>query len=354
VQGYVGVTDQRWYEFLAARPGITEVNFWRPKDQRNFRALSGGEPFFFKTHSPQNRIVGGGIFAAFELLPVSMAWDIYREANGVSTLEEMRALITRYRDEPIRPGEDPVIGCILVRDATFFSEPDIMVPPPGFASSIMQGKGYELASGPDVSYFTELLARVLCVEVDDSEPWHRPGPLFGDPRLIRQRLGQRAFQAVVLKAYHSRCAITGTKIWPALQAAHIRPVTQGGEHRLDNGLLLRSDVHTMFDRGYLAVDVGYRLRVSPRLRDEFGNGEQFYAQAGEVIALPDRKADRPQRDFLEWHLDEVFKASLSAPSMGSRYRYARGEIWRLKRASLAIAKNLLGGYAKLEKSVQSG
>jgi len=190
VQGYVGVTDQRWYEFLAARPGITEVNFWRPKDQRNFRALSGGEPFFFKTHSPQNRIVGGGIFAAFELLPVSMAWDIYREANGVSTLEEMRALITRYRDEPIRPGEDPVIGCILVRDVTFFSEPDIMVPPPGFASSIMQGKGYELASGPDVSYFTELLARVLRVEVDDSEPWHRPGPLFGDPRLIRQRLGR--------------------------------------------------------------------------------------------------------------------------------------------------------------------
>jgi len=65
----------------------------------------------------------------------------------------------------------------------------------------------------------------------------------------------------------------------------------------------------MFDRGYLAVDPGYRLRVSPRLRDEFGNGEQFYEQCGEVIAVPDRKVDRPQRAFLEWHLDEVFKAS---------------------------------------------
>ena len=79
-----------------------------------------------------------------------------------------------------------------------------------------------------------------------------------------------------------------------LQAAHIRPVTEGGEHCLDNGLLLRSDVHTMFDRGYLAIDDNYRLLVSPRLRGEFGNGERFYAKAGEVM---------------QWHIDTVFKAS---------------------------------------------
>jgi putative restriction endonuclease len=65
----------------------------------------------------------------------------------------------------------------------------------------------------------------------------------------------------------------------------------------------------MFDRGYLAVDPGHRLVVSPRLRTDFGNGEQFYAKAGQVIALPDRKLDRPGREFLQWHLDEVFKAS---------------------------------------------
>jgi len=49
--------------------------------------------------------------------------------------------------------------------------------------------------------------------------------------------------------------------------------------------------------------------LSPRLRGEFGNGEQFYTQAGQVIALPARRIDRPHREFLEWHLDEVFKAS---------------------------------------------
>ncbi len=186
-----------------------------------------------------------------------------------------------------------------------------MAPPPGFAANIVQGKGYDLAERSAARYFGELLQLLIGapIELDLAEPWHRPGPVFGDPRLAPYRLGQQAFKAVVLDVYHRQCAITGTHIPPVLQAAHIRPVTNGGEHRLDNGLLLRSDVHTMFDRGYLGVDPGYRLVVSPRLREEFGNGEQFYAQAGQVIELPARRADRPHREFLEWHLDEVFRAS---------------------------------------------
>jgi putative restriction endonuclease len=73
-----------------------------------------------------------------------------------------------------------------------------------------------------------------------------------------------------------------------LQAADLRPATASGENRIDNGLPLRSDVHTVFDDGYLAVDPSYRLRLSLQLWDEFGNGEQLYAQAGEVIARRER------------------------------------------------------------------
>jgi putative restriction endonuclease len=69
-------------------------------------------------------------------------------------------------------------------------------------------------------------------------------------------------RAEILDSYYRRCAISGTHIPPVLQAAHIRPVTKGGEHRLDNGLLLRSDIHTLFDRGYLGVDPQHRLLVS--------------------------------------------------------------------------------------------
>jgi putative restriction endonuclease len=311
VRAYVGVTDGEWYRFLSARPTLQEVNFWQPSGSRGFHAVGPGEPFFFKTHYPHNRIVGGGFFSSPAQLHVSEAWELFREANGVESLEQMRARIGRYRRAPIGSGEDPVIGCLLIRDVRFFPPDTDMAPPPGFARNIVQGKSYDLAEPSVAPYFQELLNLLLglAIEIDLSQPWHRSGPVFGDPRLAPYRLGQQAFKAVVLNAYHRQCAITGTHIPPVLQAAHIRPVTSGGEHRLDNGLLLRSDVHTLFDRGYVGVDPNYRLVVSPRLRDDFGNGEQFYARQGQVIDMPDRRADRPQREFLEWHMDEVFKAS---------------------------------------------
>jgi putative restriction endonuclease len=223
----------------------------------------------------------------------------------------MRTRIGRYRRIPIGVAEDPVIGCLFVRDVRFFPADIAVDPPPDFARNIVQGKSYDLADQSVAAYFSDLLHLILgvVVEVDFSQPWHRPGPVFGDPRLAPYRLGQRSFQAVVIDAYHRRCAISGTHISPVLQAAHIRPLTAGGEHRLDNGLLLRSDIHTLFDRGYLGVDPKYRLQVSPWLREDFSNGDQFYASAGQVIGLPERRVDRPGSQFLEWHLDEVFKAS---------------------------------------------
>jgi putative restriction endonuclease len=310
VRGYVGVTDQEWYEFLSSRPDLTEVNFWRPKDQRRFGAIEPGEFFFFKLHAPDNRVVGGGIFVGWDLLPLSAAWEIYGEGNGANDYLTLRRKITSYAGDGDDPARDREIGCVLLRDVVFFPKGSLAAPPPEFAKGIMQGRAYDLDDPRYGTYFAELTARVLGtgIDVDIQWPLHT-GPMFSDPRLRRERLGQKGFQAAILTVYNRSCAITGTKIWPALQAAHIFPVNAGGEHRIDNGLLLRSDVHTMFDRGYLGVDPDYRLLVSPRLRDEFGNGEQFYAKAGQVIALPDRKTHQPRREYLEWHVDKVFKAS---------------------------------------------
>lgn len=311
MRAYVGVTDGEWYRQLAGQPAGGEVNFWRPAGARRFRALSPGEPFFFKSHHPHNRVIGGGFYSDFVPLRISEAWELFGQDNGARTLEEMRSRVGRYRKQALHPHEDPVIGCVLVRDARFFPADALAGPPPQFSPNVVQGKGYDLADPQWAPYFTDLLHRVLGapVHVDLAQPWRRDGPVYGDPRLAPQRLGQQAFQAVVLGAYDRRCAITRDKIRPVLQAAHIRPLPHGGEHRLDNGLLLRSDVHTLYDRGYLAIDTAHRLLVSPRLRDEFGNGEQFYSQAGQTITLPERRIDRPAQQFLQWHLDTVFQAS---------------------------------------------
>ena len=92
---------------------MTEVNFWQPSGGREFHVLAPGEPFFFKTHYPHNKVVGGGLFSDSARLRVSEAWEFFGEANGAASMEQMRARIGRYGRAPIDPGDDPVIGCLF-------------------------------------------------------------------------------------------------------------------------------------------------------------------------------------------------------------------------------------------------
>jgi putative restriction endonuclease len=124
---------------------------------------------------------------------------------------------------------------------------------------------------------------------------------------VLQRLGQGAFRILITDAYERRCAITREKALPVLDAAHIRPVADGGSHRLDNGLLLRSDVHTLFDRGYITVTPEHRVRVSRRLKADFDNGEDYYQLEGSPLWIPRSAEAQPRRDLLEWHAGTVFK-----------------------------------------------
>lgn len=309
---YVAVTDQRWYEFLAARPQLREANFWMPGGgPKAFGAVQPGEAFLFKTHHPHNRIVGGGFLADYRRLPLGTAWRELGEANGVGSEEAMRELIGRYRKVPLDSHEDPVIGCAMLRDTVFFrSSTDLRPTREEFPGNVVQGKSFVLGerSGSVVEEaFWRLLADAPGGMTEAELSFFDEGPTRGRPRLVTPRLGQRSFAAVVQGAY-GHCAVTGNKVLPTLQAAHILPVAEHGQHRIDNGLLLRADVHIMFDRGYLGVHPETKaLQVSPRLRETFGNGEEFYARAGTSIALPARVADHPNGAFLEWHLDAVFQ-----------------------------------------------
>ena len=310
----MAVTDGDWYRYLARR-GAAEVNFWLPSGGRRFCAVEPGSPFLFKSHYRDgNRIVGGGFLSGSVSLPMSQAWEFFGPDNGCSSLAEMRTRIGKY-DRNRTNEADPEIGCVMLRDVHFFPNGEQPEAPPDWSPSIVQGKGYDFASASG-SYVEQVLAALLASyrenPLDDGGPGVVTGEVFGRPALRAVRVGQTAFKALVQEAYGRRCAVTGDRIVPVLQAAHIRPVTREGVNQVDNGLLLRSDVHTLFDRGYLGVHPTERvLMVSPRLREEYGNGEEFYARARarEAVASPARRADRPNAEFLQWHADAVFLAS---------------------------------------------
>jgi len=134
---------------------------------------------------------------------------------------------------------------------------------------------------------------------------------YGEPVLVRPRMGQGHFKRAVAAAYDHRCAVTRSGTFPSLEAAHIRPFAEGGEHAVSNGLLLRTDVHRLYDRGYLSIDADLRLRVSPELREHGWNGIEFYRQEEErfVIPEPDDANLKPDRDALAWHFETKFRAA---------------------------------------------
>jgi putative restriction endonuclease len=304
----VGVTDSDWYSYLKSRSNNREVNFWRPYGGRPFKVLAPGEIFIFKTKYPQNKIVGGAIYQDFVSLNISRAWEILGEGNGVPSIDVLVDRLCAITGESFDDVGDREIGCVLLRDAWFLSDDELLPAPSSFSANIVQGKSYKYRGGDPVVDI--IVPRILAHEESGQSAIKNLGnlgPTHGNPRTIIPRLGQAGFKAVVQEAYGRRCAITDHKIIPTLQAAHILPVAEGGEHRVDNGILLRSDVHTLFDKGYIGVDHDYRILVSPRLRSEFGNGDELYARQGHTIKLPIKSLYQPSRDYLSWHLETVFR-----------------------------------------------
>jgi len=132
---------------------------------------------------------------------------------------------------------------------------------------------------------------------------------FGAEYLTRGRLGQGAFRVLVTDAYDRPCAVTGEKTLPVLEAAHIKPYALQGPNRVNNGILLRSDLHKLFDLGYMTVTPELTLEVSPKLKTEWQNGREYYAHHGQKLRVqPADLASQPSREFLSWHNENRFRA----------------------------------------------
>jgi putative restriction endonuclease len=301
MKAYVGVTDLDWFELLSRQPQLDEVNFWQPGGSRQFKTLSPGELFLFKLHSPRNYVVGGGVFAHSSLLPVSLAWSSFGISNGVLSLDEMRERTLRYRRSTPDRREDFTVGCIILTQPFFLPEDRWVPVPANWSPNIVQGRTYDLTEEPGATLLSSLQQALRSLRVHEAEP-----PRYGDPIAVRPRLGQGSFRVVVTDAYERRCAVTGERVLPVLEAAHVRPYSSGGAHRIDNGLLLRSDLHTLFDRGYVTVTPDLHLEVSTRIRDEFHNGREYYALHGRNVRPPSRPDQNLSPDNLRWHNDEVY------------------------------------------------
>jgi len=222
---WIGVTDKEWFDYLAS---ITpdEVNFWKPGGQ-GFGAIEIGAPFLFKLHSPNNKIVGGGYFIRSERLPLSLAWDAFGNKNGSENLSDLRTKINSLRKTS---EADPTIGCVILNHPFFFSEDQWIDVPSSFTKNIVTVKTYNINEPEGEKIWKEVMLRFSTIKTKGLVA--EPLAAYGKEYLIKGRIGQGAFAILVTSAYKRRCAISGEKALPVLQAAHIKPYSEEGPNRV--------------------------------------------------------------------------------------------------------------------------
>ncbi len=312
----VANTDRRWYDYLssiAIDGRLDEVNFWRPQSQLAVRAVSPGAPFFLRLKRPVNAIAGYGFFATWHLLSMREAWRVFEQKNGAATLGEFLERIASFRGEtvPTLSKSTRPLGCVVLSHVHFL--PSVRWIPwgdaEGWSRNIVVEKTVDLRTSPgdrlrmvlEHQYQTaeEFTDRFTLVECDTRTRLEVP---------TAQREGQGSFRVRLLGAYQSRCAITGERTVPVLDAAHIQRYLGPASNHVQNGLVLRSDLHDLFDDGYLTVTPQLVVEVSRRIREEYENGREYYRFHGSRLAVvPDRVAERPSAEALAWHAENVYR-----------------------------------------------
>jgi putative restriction endonuclease len=306
--GTVAITDEGWYRYLAAHSEVTELNFWTPSARRTFQAPPFS-PFFFKLRAPHNAICGFGYFAQFSRLPDWFAWESFTLGNGCASFDEMHARIsrirTRIRYDELKGSDE--IGCIQLVAPTFFPPDDWIPQPADWHPRVQTPMKYDLSTGEGRRIWEQCIARTRPALPFVTGPAAATRERYGDPRLVQPRLGQGTFRVAVLDAYGRACAVTGEHSLPALEAAHIRSYADDGPHEVRNGLLLRADLHRLFDTGYVTVTPALKLEVSAKLREDYQNGRSYYPLHGHDLQLPGLATHRPDPEFLRWHNGHKFR-----------------------------------------------
>ena len=106
--------------------------------------------------------------------------------------------------------------------------------------------------------------------------------------VIKRRLRDTKFRKKLMAAYEGRCAVSGTNVAAVLEASHITPYAISPSNKTTNGILLRADLHTLFDAALLKISKDYKIQVDPSLRDS-----EYWQFHQKTISLPRLDNDKP-------------------------------------------------------------
>lgn len=292
----ISPTDKNWFDFLKGSDLNSKVNFWTPTPW-NIKQLNSPDRLYFMLKSPIRRIGGFGEFVEYKNLTAIQAWNQFGFRNGRASRQKFIDSIQEYIDKnSAKFGGQPInintyeIGCIVLDNCEFWDD-NLFID----------------AANHNIDFATQV---VTIKYFDQYDPFRQAQDerdnfnLVNEPRNDRQgttniREGQSEFKGKILRAYNNQCCITGETIPELLEAAHIQEYRNRNSNHVQNGLLLRVDLHRLYDNRLIFIDRNFVIHVSNLVTS------QIYRQyQGRTISLPNLVTDRPSGEALELRRNE--------------------------------------------------
>ncbi|RDI05494.1 HNH endonuclease [Flavobacterium sp. AG291] len=295
----ISPTDKDWYNYLKQNQFNSYINFWTPTPW-NISRLKEGNRLYFMLKSPIRKIGGFGEFVEYKNMTAEAAWNEFGYRNGRESKADFLNGIQKYIDKNsdkygkrLLNSFSYQIGCIVLKNCQFWDEEYYKLPAEyniEFANQVVTIKYYEEYDSFLQSDFENDSFDLV------QEPRERK------KQLTNIRNGQGAFKGKILKAYRNACCVTGETIPELLEAAHIQQYKSKTSNHVQNGLLLRVDIHRLFDNNLIFIDGDYVIHVS----DLVGN-EYYKRFDGKKITLPDIESEYPSTEALELKREEFRK-----------------------------------------------
>lgn len=286
----ISPTDIEWFKFLRTEGLNSEINFWTPTPW-NVSRLASGDKLYFMLKSPIRKIGGYGQFVEYKNMSVNDAWNKYGFKNGCTSKQELIERLDKYKasnssDE--RSVTDSEIGCIVLTNAVYYDD-----------DKFLDLDNYEIDFSRfivKIKYYNENDPLEIATQSTLKEFELLPTSIekLKKSRLVTERKGQGNFRAIITTAYSNKCCITSETTPELLEAAHIQPYFDENSNHVKNGLLLRVDLHKLYDNGLLYIDESFKIHISPEVKSEF-----YRKLNGTTIRLPENNNLYPSKEALK-------------------------------------------------------
>lgn len=305
----IAPTDNGWFTHLRREKIVNDINFWTPTPW-NVK-MSEGDRLYFMLKSPIRKIGGGGYFKSYQNMTVEQAWDKYGIKNGFVTKKAFVDSLTTHRSKNTknkdRLNEESLIGCIVLEHVVFLdddkfieleSESQIV-----FKKQIVTTKQYD---NDDDDLLDKIFKDEQTRTNEDFSLVDSDVEKEKASAIVTKRFGQGKFKADISEIYQNKCCVTGEETPELLEAAHIQSYKNNSSNHKKNGLLLRIDIHKLFDKGLIYIDEEYIIHISP-----FVKSDNYRLLEGQKISLPNNVNDYPSLVALALKESDFRRSQLS-------------------------------------------